>query len=338
MNKKKVSVIVPVYNVEQYLEKCLKSITEQTYDNLEIIVVNDGSPDHSEKIIKEFQKNDDRITYIKKENGGLSSARNAGLEIATGDYISFIDSDDWIRSEFISTLVTALETDGSDIAICTMNYIYSDGTEKKRTPVIKSQKIVDPFTGLNDLFEGSQFKCHAQNKLYKRELFYDPDIRYPIGKIFEDVFTTYKLFFKANKISYIDKTLYYYLQNRPGSILQSQFDRKRLVIFEALDQINAFLKGNKIKNKYFHHFVIENIISLTNSIYPVFYKLPKIERKNYIRIVKEATIRYDLHTYWKEQNISSVEKLRYYLLKNHITLYVFLMKIVKKQYFSKDMM
>jgi len=200
--ERKVSLILPVYNVEKYLPQCLDSIQKQSYKNMEIIIVNDGSTDGSGQICETFSKRDTRVKYIQKKNGGLSSARNVGLKYAVGDYIVFVDSDDFIRSGMISSLVEVMECSHADIACC--NYevcneqsgvIYSHKINIKSMQVFTRQQAIDV------LFYETFFQCYAWNKMYKRELF--TDIKYPEGRLYEDIVTTYRLFRSSEMIAFI---------------------------------------------------------------------------------------------------------------------------------------
>ena len=325
-----VSVIVPVYNVEAYLEKCLRSIMNQSYENLEIIVVNDGTEDNSEEIILRLANVDSRIKYIKKVNGGLSSARNMGIDIASGRYISFVDSDDWVHQDFIKKLVEAIEKNEADISICNMQYVYSDGRKKNRTPYIDKNETVSNITALKDLFNGRKFKFHAQNKMYKSELFVDGSVRFPLGKIYEDVFTTYKLVYRASKISYINSYTYYYLQNRPGSILYTRFNTKRFDVLEALDDIQTFLKINNIEiREEFEHLVVINIISLVNYICPIYKNLSKWEQKGYSDLIQNTKVRYLLYNVLTNSSINKIEKIRYWLIMHYFPQYVKVINFIK---------
>jgi len=236
----KISVIIAAYNVEKYIEKCLESIISQTYKDLEIIVVNDGSTDNTLNLIKNFSKNDKRIVVIDKPNGGLSSARNAGLEIVTGDYIGFVDGDDYIKEEMYEKLYEISNENQCDIAVCGYIRKYSN-----REVLSNTKEIIHYSTqgALEELISSKKLHDYAWNKLYKTELF--EDVRYPIGKMYEDVFTTYKLFFKANRVVYLDEPLYYYIQ-RDGSILRKGFSEKQFDQIDALEEIKEFLRERQI--------------------------------------------------------------------------------------------
>lgn len=217
MNNPLISIIVPCYKVEEYLDKCIESIVKQTYKNLEIILVNDGSPDNCAQICDDWAKRDSRIKVIHKENGGLSSARNAGLDIAKGEYISFIDSDDFIDITFIEFLYLKLKESNADISCC--GYYHYFNADLKEIRHFKNINLVmnscEAIIKMNTI---GYFGVGSWNKLYKSELF--NDIRFPIGKLSEDWFILYKLIDKANKITYNSEPKYYYRQ-RKGSITRN---------------------------------------------------------------------------------------------------------------------
>ena len=224
MNNPLISIIVPIYNVEVYIRNCVDSILGQTYENLEIILVDDGSPDNCGAICDEYRSKDKRIKVIHKKNGGLSSARNAGIDVASGEYLGFIDSDDWIESDMYEALYNALTYYKADISVCGRYIVEGD-----RITTISDSEKAQVFTrseALSELVldEYSGMKNFAWDKLYKKELF--DDVRYPEGKYYEDIFTTYKLFAKSNKIVDIKSPKYYYLL-REDSICGSNTTSKR---------------------------------------------------------------------------------------------------------------
>lgn len=231
MHNKKVSIIVPVYNVERYVEKCIRSILDQSYQNIEIIIVDDGSMDDSYNICADLKKESpDKIELFKKENGGLSSARNFGLSRAKGEYISFVDSDDIISQDFIEKLVSLLEKTGSSISCCQVAR-FNNEEEPKFTHTIEhseynTKKAIE-------LLVTNKMTSHAWNKLYVASLF--QNIEFPIGRNYEDIFIMYKLFKNAKKVAlYNNAKLYGYLQ-RKGSITGS-IDSKTLN--DYIDAVN----------------------------------------------------------------------------------------------------
>lgn len=232
-----ISVIVPVYKVEKYLNKCIESIINQTYKNLEIILVDDGSPDNCPSICNEYAKKDDRIKVIHKENGGLSDARNVGIDAATGSYISFVDSDDYIAPDFLEIMHSTMLRENADLVIC--NYCYIDDNENILESNNKNSPVKDEVLTQNQIYEklnysfGWWYYVTAWNKLYRRELF--DTIRFPKGKLNEDDFIAHEIFFACKRIVTIEKMLYFYVQ-RQGSIMSST------VTVRNLDEIEGFCK------------------------------------------------------------------------------------------------
>lgn len=212
-----ISVVVPIYNVEKYLNECIESIVNQTYNNLEIILVNDGSTDNCAKICDDWINKDERIRVIHKENGGLSSARNAGIDVAKGEYINFIDSDDFISNDFIEFLYGNLIENESDISCCGCYHYFSHSLKEVRhfQNISKTLCSEDAIIYMNTVGYLGVSTC---NKLFKISLF--EDIRYPIGKLSEDWFILFKLIDKANKVTYDSSPKYYYRQ-RNGSITKN---------------------------------------------------------------------------------------------------------------------
>lgn len=245
-NNCKVSVVVPIYNVEVYLARCIDSILKQTYSNLEIILVDDGATDGSGEIVDRYASLDNRIIPIHKSNGGLSDARNAGIDVATGDYICFVDSDDLIHSQYVETLLKLCVKNDCDIAQCRFERSSLDtfSTEEGNGEVI----FFDSIGILNAIYSEKNVETIvAWNKLYKRELF--EQIRYPKGRIHEDEATLYKVFYKAQKVARIDKVLYLYYQNT-DSITKKTYSLKRLDILLALEERMQFFQENGLDKLY----------------------------------------------------------------------------------------
>lgn len=209
-----VSVVVPIYNVQEYLRQCVDSIIGQTYNKLQIILVDDGSPDECGKIIDEYSERDPRIICIHKPNGGLSSARNAGKAAATGEYIAFIDSDDYIDSRFIEILLKDVLDNAADISMCYFDSFINEAAVVNVTTVEKPE-IYSSQEAVRQMYRSDSFGWNAWNKLYRTELF--RDVEYPEGVICEDKATTYKLLLEADKVTYRDLPLYHY-RIRPNSI------------------------------------------------------------------------------------------------------------------------
>ena len=210
-----ISIIIPVYNVEPYLRQCLDSIVNQTYSNLEIILIDDGSSDGSPQICDEYASKDNRIVVIHKENGGQSEARNRGLDICKGDFISFVESEDWGECNYIEILYNELIQSRSDISIINHNHYSLDGSYN----VIKKldNKTITGIRGLELLITKEPIQHLLMcGKLYKKELF--NNIRFPVGKIFEEHLICYKIYYKAQRIRCCNKVLYHYLKRNDSTM------------------------------------------------------------------------------------------------------------------------
>ena len=236
----KISVIVPVYNVEQYLERCVDSIINQTYTNLEIILVNDGSTDNSGKLCDELAKKDERIRVIHKENGGLSDARNRGIDESESDLVGFIDSDDYIDSDMYEVLLKNLNDTDADLSMCALYDVYNNTPEaqvtNKETWKLSSEQAIKM------VMEAKILSVTAVNKLYRKSLF--TDLKFEVGKIAEDAFIMIKLLDKCEKIVATNKKKYYYV-HRENSITTQKFSTKFLNVIEAYEQ-----NSNIILEKY----------------------------------------------------------------------------------------
>ena len=226
-----ISVIVPIYKVEPYLDRCVRSIVEQTYENLEIILVDDGSPDNCPAICDDWAAKDSRIKVIHKENGGLSDARNAGMEVASGEYIAFVDSDDWISADYIDAMYRAIQNTGAEIAACDVVISFGE-TEPTTSAREAAIKVCSAEDAIGDILQGRGFRAVAWNKLYRKSLLENE--MYPVGKYHEDEFFTYRILAKADRLVYVDCGLYAYFQ-RPGSIMNS-------VSMKHLDALDAYLE------------------------------------------------------------------------------------------------
>lgn len=238
MNKKTISIIVPVYNVKDYLCRCIDSILKQTYKNLEIILVDDGSNDGSSKICDNYQKKDNRIIVIHKENGGLSDARNAGIKRSTGHFIMFIDSDDYVDKNIVNTLYNNLLSTDSDISICSYysvkNGIKSSPNYSKKEFVVEDK---DKFYNLYNEYSG--VTVSSCMKLYKSEIF--DHLAFSKGTIHEDEIIILDVLRKAFKVSYLLEPLYYY-EMRDGSITK-KFDIRKLDVLPYMDKRIDYFKS-----------------------------------------------------------------------------------------------
>lgn len=288
MNSDKISIIVPIYNVEIYLERCISSIVSQSYSNLEIILVDDGSLDQCPKICDVWAEKDKRIKVIHKKNGGLSDARNVGLKIASGKYIGFIDSDDYIASEMYEKLYQSMVNSNSDVSACSVMMVWEN---EKHTQLLTStiNKILDRNQAQKALLDESDLKQPVWYKLYKAELI--KDTLFEVGKQHEDVYWSYQVIGKANTISIIDYVGYYYVQ-RSSSIMGVKYSEKRLDAIEAICR----------RQEYFIEkfpFLIQD--GLINIYFQCLYQgqqalkmRDRKQKKNVFRILKNAIKKYPL--------------------------------------------
>lgn len=257
-----ISIIIPVYKVEKYLEKCIESVLKQTYTNLQIILVDDGSPDNCGKICDEYAKKDSRIEVIHKINGGLSDARNVGINRANGRYIGFVDSDDYIKEDMYEKLINLIKEYDADISICNL-YDVIDGNEciRNKENGIREYSRIDI---LKEILLDKNIQSYAWNKLYKKELF--DEIKYPIGKKYEDIGTTFYLFEKCNKIVVTSEPEYYYLK-RADSLVNNVTESTILDYTEIIIQRYLYIKQNiKELRKYNNYYLAKTLITAHNDI------------------------------------------------------------------------
>lgn len=241
-----ISIIVPVYKAEEYIARCIESIQYQTYENLEIILVDDGSPDKSGQICDEYAKDDERIVVIHQENKGISGARNSGLDIAKGEYIGLVDSDDFIHPDMYAKLMKNLLKNDAQIAMCRYQNTYD--SEMDEHIAEGTANVITREEAFDELFRyHSIAMIVVWNKLYKRELF--DHIRYPQDKIYEDERTTYQLIYAAEKMVCINSPYYYYFQS-DDSFIRSGFHRERVQFAEAMEDRLKFLQEKGLKAIY----------------------------------------------------------------------------------------
>ena len=262
-----ISIIVPVYNVKDYLTRCISSLLQQTYSKLEIILVDDGSTDDSGKICDQYAFVDKRIKVFHKENGGLSDARNYGINKSSGKYLSFIDSDDYVAPNYIEILYELIKNESVDISICGCQYSFDEYFNK--TLVKKDDE--KSFSSYEAIIEclNIRLRQSAWGKLYKRELF--DSIRFPVGKLYEDLAVVYDLLLKCKRVAYVDAPAYYY-SIRQGSIMQSDFNLKQAVEIEIIDdemdkvisKYNDLQKLTNARRIYSYFLVLRRILLSTN--------------------------------------------------------------------------
>ncbi|MDF2884761.1 MAG: glycosyl transferase [Clostridiaceae bacterium] len=320
-----ISIVVPVYNVEKYLDKCISSILQQSFTDFELILVNDGSNDNSGSKCDEYKHIDSRIKVIHQENQGLSSARNIGIEASQGNYITFIDSDDFIHPKMLEILYNNILEDKADISTCGYELFY-EGKEVLEKSIDNNITLYTNIQAVKKIVEKSEsIMIIACCKLYRRSLFHD--IYYPVGKYHEDEFVTYKLLYKSIKIVVTDAKLYYYLQ-RSNSITGSNYSIKRLEKLEALEQAIIFFKNENNKELAY----LAEFRYLFN-IQIAYYRI-KYEMKYNKSIMDKLKKQYDeKFNEFEENNIKSISIIRWMILRIFYifpNLYCVLIRILSK--------
>ncbi|MED3939488.1 glycosyltransferase family 2 protein [Priestia megaterium] len=272
-----ISIIVPVYNVEEYLEKCIDSILKQTFKDFELILVNDGSTDNCGEICDKYVGKDNRVRVIHKKNGGLSDARNSGIEAAKGHYIGFVDSDDWIEPNMYEILYTLCVENGADISTCSIN-IWDKENKRKCWGASNTTKIFDSRIAIKYMYDDKLSGFTAWNKLYNKNVF--KNIRFPKGRIYEDAAIMYKIYDNSNQIIFIDNPLYNYIYRR-SSITRSSFSEKRFDVVLNYEETYIYMQKNypemceKLDNIYF--------ASLRNMVVDIVNERSLLSNYKYIR-------------------------------------------------------
>ena len=283
-SEQKISVVIPIYNVEKYLATCIESVLKQTYCNMEIILVDDGSTDLCGKICDKYAELDNRVRVIHKMNGGLSSARNAGIKIATGNYITFIDSDDYVSEVYMEQLIYGMQ-EGIDIVVCDMS---EEETKLSHTLIERFQKYLAD-EALGYVLREEVLNTSACAKLFRLSLFHNCE--FPIGKIYEDYATIPKIIMKAQNVLHYHNILYFYRAN-PESITSVQFNERRMQYFVVSDMIEEFISRNNPQ--------LINLVVMRKTRYAIsFYKQIKssgysnFDTEQYLRkIIRENIISY----------------------------------------------
>lgn len=240
MGKELITIIIPIYNVEKYIHKCIDSIINQTYKNLEIILVDDGSPDNCGKICDEYAKKDRRIKVIHKENGGISDARNFALDIFKGEYVAFLDSDDYVSTDYIEYMYTLLRNNDSTMSICGVQVVNNSNKKYNQYETIKT-KIYNKEQAFENLLYSEGIEVSVNAKLYPREFW--NETRFPIGEKYEDIAVIAEIINKAEKIAFGNKKCYYYL-TRQGSISRNGFNKGELDYIKNVKKMLECIEKN----------------------------------------------------------------------------------------------
>lgn len=301
MDKELISVIVPVYNVETYLRQCIESIVGQSYKNLEIILVDDGSKDNSGKICDDYARKDKRIKVIHKKNGGLSDSRNVGITVATGNYIAFVDSDDWIEKNMYEKMYNQCNKFKADICVCGFFREYKDRAISEGN---FGERVYDAEDALRELIKGTVIKDHAGTKLYKKSLW--DNVEYPVGKVYEDIRTTYKIVQKSKVVCLLPESMYHYRQ-RKGSIARSGFSEQKVEWLEAVKEMEGNIKKTTSKyDEILYKRIMEVECSLLREYF--LYSTEEQLKKNYLLGKKlYSDVRKNRKIFW-DKNMTKVFK------------------------------
>jgi len=240
MTKPLISIIIPAYNVERYLERCLQSVVEQEYTNWEVILIEDGSTDGTRNVCQQWAERESRIRLIEQENRGLSVARNRGMEKARGEFFFFLDSDDWIEKETLLNLINVQCDTMADVVCCGFEKVYEDG--RKETFTSEKSFLANAAEAVEEMMTQRNVCSVAWNKLYRRSLW--DDVRFPEGKVHEDEFVTYRILYKASHVAYIGNPHYQYFQRKNGIMGRMSYDGE-MQMLEALEERTAWLEVQK---------------------------------------------------------------------------------------------
>ena len=304
---KKISIIIPVYNVEKYLERCLDSVLNQSYKNLEIILINDGSTDNSLDICLKYAKKDNRIKLINQNNSGISEVRNKGLEAAKGEYIAFVDSDDVIDKDMFKTLYNNLLKYDSDISSCNYKIFHNKINFDKEEYY---NKIFSKEESLKDIISNGVLTNFLWNKLFKKELF--NNIKFPKNMIYEDMYVMPKIIEKTTKIVYTNQILYGYFQ-RENSYVNSFDEDKNKNYFLVINNVYNDLKKYNFLDKELKNYKVF-------SIYSAFLQAAK-SNALYSDFMKEKHKEYKKEFKYLNKKVKLKRKLLYYLLYLDINIF-----------------
>ena len=298
-----ISIIVPVYNTEKYLEKCICSIISQTYKNIEIIIVNDGSTDNSKRICEKYEKKDNRIKLINKENGGQGSAKNIGIDYATGNYIGFVDSDDYIDEDMYETLYNLCVKNDADISMVAFNKVI-DGKVMKTMDFGGETIVFDKFNAMKELLLDREIKSYNWNKLYKKELF--EGIEFSEKLKYEDIDINVKLFEKINKFTYKKIPKYYYVQRNNSIVNCKSYDNLKDYVTVTKQRYEyLYNKYEEIEKYNAMGFIANMTIIYKNAIV---YDIPELYndfKENYELFI-ELTEKYQKDCLWELNNYKRV--------------------------------
>ncbi len=304
-----ISVIVPAYNIEPYIQKCVGSIVEQSYEDLEIILVDDGSTDKTGEICDRLSKTDSRIRIIHKTNGGLSDARNKGIEASKGDYLAFVDGDDYISHNTLEKMHSALLRNNCDIAVCNIERITSDGVTEPFYEPVHCETVYE-----NDEKYITLRQPSVCNKLFKADLF--ENIRFPVGKYYEDTFIYHELIFAAKKVVLTGETGYWYLKRRESIISNAGYNENYFDFVEAVYRRMVFLHSQGV-DKY----ATEAGLSLYAALSNAYKYVPRNKQTEKGFETSRTLFNKAYELLMKKEEVSAKQKIRLFLLKRFPSLH-----------------
>ncbi|MFS0821564.1 glycosyltransferase family 2 protein [Bacillus sp. 1P02SD] len=298
----KISIIVPVYNVESFLQECIESILNQEFKDFELILVNDGSTDRSGNICDEYESKDNRVKVIHKENEGQSSARNRGIDAAKGSFIGFVDSDDWVNKQMFKVLYSNAIEQNADIIACNLKIFSKDGTSRLYYDN-SSDFLYDKRSAMEELYKNEKLTFSPCNKIYKKELL--TDIRFKEGSILEDMDFAYRIIHQADTIYYSAQALYYYRFNE-NSTMRKVFSKKRLDEYEIRKDMYLFYQ------QHYPH--------IANEVYAEWFLTGLLLYINIKKYFKEETAKYRYLVHVDRKKLKPLIKDNYYNPKKRLLL------------------
>lgn len=316
-----ISVIIPVYNVEKYLRECIESVLKQIYKDFEVILIDDGSTDSCPSICDEYSKKDNRVRVFHKDNGGLSDARNVGIENAKGKYLSFVDSDDVVDEDFLSTFVEQAKKENADIVVCNAQPFFNEIGIGKSNEYVKT--VYTDYKKFQLILNNTKVNDYYMNKFYKKNLF--DNFKLPIGLLWEDVYTMHLLFEKANKVVYVDKKLYNHRYNYEGISHNSKFNDYNFDYIKACKgQFEFFVQ----KGVFFNESGKKYINSIMGTVDKLYTLLPHYKSHKMVKQIRNI-VQNDLLNLLKIDNLSKVERENLELMNKSLTTWIHYLNIHK---------
>jgi len=318
-----ISIIVPFYNVEGYLKKCLDSLLEQTYKTFELILIDDGSTDNSGIICDDYAIRDHRIKVIHQQNKGVGNARNVAIGIAKGKFITFVDSDDWVTNNMLSEMYLSLKDSNADIVVAGHYVVNLDNSIEKKIS-FDAPILLGHIEATSLILEDKKIFSFSWDKMYKRELF--DDLTYTENSLFEDISTTYKLFYKANNIIILNKAFYYYIKRESSSCLNPDLSvelKRKIDTFQAFYERYLFVLSHS-EFSHMLHICLKQAFKHGRELlhYTIRYKINKNSTSFYV-VLQEVSLM-DLN---ENLLLNKTDKLEHKIMRVSTWVYVFLLRI-----------